>query len=189
MPKKIHNIPYYSQLSTPDWEARGFASLEEAEYWQTRSCGIACIKMVLDNHKEHRGQKFADLVKEMEDKGVYKDGVGCVHQGIVDQFNARGIDSQRMKIDTPEKFKKLIDQDNIFIVSIGAGFIDGKKNGHLVPVIGYTTDKDDNIISLIVHNTSSYHGWQWSEKEIDVGRFMNHFSNNTIRVRLYDGQI
>ena len=186
MPKKIHNTPYYSQLSTPDWEARGFVSFEEAEYWQTRSCGIACIKMVLDSHEAHKNQKFADLIREMEEKGVYVDGVGCVHQGIADQFNVRGIDSQRTKIDSPEKFKKYIDQDNIFIVSIGAGFIDGKKNGHLVPVIGYTSDAGGKLLSLIVHNTSSYHGWQWPEKEIEVERFINHFSNNAIRVRLYD---
>lgn len=184
MIKKIHNIPFYSQLSQFDWKERGFRSFEEAEDWENRSCGIACIKMILDTHDEHKGNLFADLISEMEEKGVYKSGVGCVHQGIVDEFNSRGIDSSRLKIEDVQKLKDLIDNDNVLIVSIGVGFVGGKKSGHLVPVIGYIENSGE-ITSIIVHYTSSLAACQWPEREIEVDRFMNHFSGNAIRVRLY----
>lgn len=183
--KTIHPIPYYSQLSEHDWQERGFSSKEEALSWQNRSCGMACIKMVLDSHAEHAGIRFADLIKEMQEKSVYKEGVGCVHQGIANEFNSRNIDSSRVKIESVEKLKKIIDEGNVCIVSVGAGFIDGKKSGHLVPLIGYT-EEEGKLVSVIVHNTSSYHGWQWPEKEIEVERFFEHFSGNGIRVRVYN---
>lgn len=182
--KKLHKVPYYSQLSNLDWKERGFQSVEDAKYWEKRSCGIACMKMVLDMYDDHKGRLFAELIKEMEQKGVYKDGVGCVHQGIADEFNNRSIDSQRVKISEVQKIKELIDQDNILIISIGAGFVDGKKNGHLVPVVGYV-EEGGVVTSIIVHHTSSLVAWQWPEKEIETERFMNHFSGNAIRVRLY----
>lgn len=126
-----------------------------------------------------------DLIKEMEEKGVYKAGIGCVHQGIADELNSRNIDAQRMKINDVSELKKFIDQDNIFIVSIGPGFVEGRKSGHLVPVIGYK-EEDGRITSVIVHHTSSLEKWQWPEKEIDTSTFTDHFSGNSIRVRLYD---
>lgn len=136
-------------------------------------------------HGDHAGKNFADLIKEMDEKGVYKAGVGCVHQGIVDELNSKNIDSQRMKIANINDFKKFIDQDNIFIVSIGPGFVEGRKSGHLVPVVGYK-EEGGKITHMIVHHTSSLQEWQWPEKEIEVGIFTNHFSGNSIRVRLYD---
>lgn len=141
--------------------------------------------MILDSHADHAGIRFADLIKEMQEKGVYKEGIGCVHQGIADEFNSRNIDSSRVKIESIEKLKNIIDEGNVCIVSVGAGFIDGKKSGHLVPLIGYT-ENEGKLVSVIVHNTSSYHGWQWPEKEIEVERFFEHFSGNGIRVRVYN---
>lgn len=182
--RKLHKIPFYSQLSNHEWKERGFQSIEDAQYWEKLSCGIACIKMVLDMHYEHKDKLFADLIREMEEKGVYRRGVGCVHQGIADEFNNRGIDSQRIKITEVQKIKELVDEENILIVSIGAGFVDGKKNGHLVPVVGYI-EEGGVVVSIIVNHTSSLDSWQWPEKEIDTKRFMDHFSGNAIRVRLY----
>ncbi len=177
-------MPFFSQLSKNDWKERGFKDEYDAVFWQTKSCGMACIKMVLDMHPEHAGAKFAELIHEMEEKGVYRAGVGCVHQGITEELNVRGIDAGRMKINNADEFKKLIDQDNIFIVSVGAGFSKPKNSGHLVPVIGYT-EQDEKIESIIIHHTSSNEDFQWPEKEIEVERFFKHFSGNAIRVRLY----
>lgn len=183
MKKLVHKIPYFSQLSKHEWRKRGFKDAEEAVSWENRSCGIACIKMVLEMHDQHKGILFADLIKEMEEKGVYKEGIGCIHQGIADELTGRGIESERIKIEKIEELKDLLDQGNICIVSVGPGLSEGRKSGHLVPAIGYV-EEDGKIISIIIHHTSSYEGWQWPEKEIDIERFINHFSGNGIRVRL-----
>jgi hypothetical protein len=182
--RKLHKVPFYSQRSQDDWQERGFENIEEAVFWQGKSCGIACMKMVLDMHTDYAGKKFSDLIKEMDEKGVYKAGVGCVHQGIASDLNSKGIDSQRMKIENLDDFRKFIDQDNIFIASIGPGFIEGRKSGHLVPVVGYK-EEGGKITHLIIHHTSSSEKWQWPEREIDASTFIDHFSGNTIRVRLY----
>lgn len=161
--KKLHKIPFFSQRSQNDWKERGFKDLEEAKFWEGKSCGVACMKMVLDLHAEHAGKKFADLIKEMDEKGVYKAGVGCVHQGIANDLNERNIDAQRVKINDVNEIKKFIDQDNILIVSIGPGFVEGRKSGHLVPVVGYK-EEDEKITHIITHHTSSLEKWQWPEK-------------------------
>ncbi len=183
--KVLHKVPFYSQLSHPEWRERGFKDMQHAQYWEKRSCGMACMKMVFDLHAEYKGQKFADLISEMEKKEVYKDGIGCLHQGIVDEFNNRNIDSQRIKINSLQEIKNLIDQENILIVSIGAGFIEGKKSGHLVPIIGYMK-KNGTVTSVIVNHTSSLKERQWPKKEIEANKFMEHFSGNAVRVRLYN---
>ncbi|MES2623283.1 MAG: C39 family peptidase [Patescibacteria group bacterium] len=183
--KVIHIIPFFSQRSSHEWQERGFKDKEHALQWENRVCGIACMKMVFNLHDKYKDQLFASLIEEMEEKGVYKLGVGCIHHKIAKEFNDRGIDAGRMKIEDIQEFKRYIDQDNIFIVSIGPAFIDNQKTGHLVPVIGYV-EEDGKIISLIVHHTSSYGEREWEAVEIDVEKFTNHFSGNTIRVRLYN---
>ncbi len=183
MQKVLRKIPFFSQLSRHEWKERGFKDAEDAKYWENRSCGIACMKMILDMHEDHKGQRFADLIREMEGKGVYKDGVGCVHQGIVDELNNRNIDSQRMQVSEIRQISESIDQGNILIVSIGTGLAGGKKNGHLVLVIGYVEHAGE-VLSVILNHTSSRDDRQWPEKEIGVNRFMEHFSGNAIRVGL-----
>jgi hypothetical protein len=185
MKRVLHKIPFYSQYSEADWQERGFDSLEDAILWQERSCGIACVKMVLDMHPEHAGKKFYPLIKEMEEKGVYKLGAGCVHQGIANELNDKMIDSQRMKITNINQITKLIDQGNIFIVSIGAGFTNGRKTGHLIPVVGYI-EEDGKVKSVITQYTTSAPKLQQVEREVDSDRFMEHFSGNAIRVRVYN---
>jgi hypothetical protein len=178
-----HNIPFFSQLSKNDWQDRGFSSLEEATNWENKSCGMACLKMIFDMHGIRSDQSFASLIKESEEKGIYKTGIGCIHQGIADECNAHGIEAERAQIADIQEFKLPIDQGHILIVSIGAGFEGGKKSGHLVPVIGYI-EKNGKIKFLIVHHTSSWESRQWPAKKIDVETFMNHFSGNAIRVKI-----
>jgi len=185
MKKVIHTVPFFSQRSEHEWQERGFGTVEDAVSWQERSCGIACIKMVLDMHPEYSGQRFADMIGEMKDKGIYRERVGCVHQGIADELNARMIDAQSMKITSIERIKDLVDKGNILIVSIGVGFSDGRKSGHLVPLIGYI-EEGSGVISFVVHYSSSWASHEQAERQVDAGRFMEHFSGNAIRVRMYN---
>lgn len=119
----------------------------------------------------------------MKERGAYKDNVGWIHQGIAHKLNELDIDAQRLRIENVEEIKVLIDQGNVFIVSVGAGFDEGKKSGHLVMVIGYK-EVEGKLVSLIIHHTSSLEKWEWPEVEIETKRFEDNFLGNVIRVGL-----
>lgn len=179
----IHPIPYFSQRSRHAWLERGFKNANDAAYWEKRSCGIACLKMILDFIPEQKGQKFADIISEMVERGAYKDGVGWIHEGLAHKLNDLDIDAQRLRIENIKNFKILIDQGNVFVVSVGAGFNKGNKSGHLVLVVGYK-EENKQVVSLIIHHTSSLKEWEWPSIEIDVKRFEDNFSGNAVRVGL-----
>lgn len=75
--KKL-NVPYYSQqLDVLDPE------------WKWRSCGICALKMAM----EFLGSKtnLDELVKEGLAVGAYLNGIGWIHQGLVDIAKRHGF--------------------------------------------------------------------------------------------------
>ena len=39
-------VPFYSAMVSHDWKALGYPSQNAARFWDTRSCGVACLRMV-----------------------------------------------------------------------------------------------------------------------------------------------
>lgn len=53
--KVPYPIPFYTQgVDFTDDSLQGFNSIQEAEHWQDRGCGIASVRMVIDGFQMHR---------------------------------------------------------------------------------------------------------------------------------------
>lgn len=126
------DAPYYSQRidsTRPEW--------------QWRACGVACVAMVL----AHRGASFGSLdvlIDEGKDLGAYQEGVGWVHDGLVQLARKHGImlfrkefkGDDEMLARGIEEVIGALEAGRLVLVSAARGFEDATKP-HLVLLTGY----------------------------------------------------
>lgn len=184
------DFPFYTQLmNAENWEAEEFASLEEAESWSARSCGIASLRMVLDGFGRH-AERHGPMIRKGVVAGAYKDGVGWIHRGLAELAADYGIYGEALRGRTVEDLKAELDRGHPCIISIAPRFWGGKPNpieggiygkgGHLVPVFGYETE-DDRLTAFLCHHPSSYDGWNRPRWWVPMEDFLNSFGGNLIR--------
>ncbi len=125
--KIILDVPYYSQ----------YLDIEDI-YWVPRSCGIACVKMVLDFYKTGN-YSLADLIKNIAEKGGYNSS-GWIHDYLISLFKDCGLQAHREEQmdfdDGIEKIAGYLDNDNPVIISI-IKFVLGQTKFHMVVLTGY----------------------------------------------------
>lgn len=167
------DTPFYSQrLTKANYKLEGFKSLKDARAWTRRICGLACLKMVI---AKKTGQSIP--LKTLLDQGLsvdgYMQGVGWIHQGLVDIAEQYGVTAQCQSIgDQLEVVDAAINRGQLVIASVSCGFNQKKKGGHLVLVIG--AEKD----GFIIHHPSSDKNEQWPHHFINKAQFKECFSEN-----------
>lgn len=152
--KIILDVPYCSQrLDVGDL------------YWQSRACGMACVKMVLDYYKKG-GDSLINLIKE----GVGKEGYcerGWIHDVLVEMMKERGLKVFRKEYKSADENeqKRLIEkaiketinflsEKGLVIISAIKNFSE-EKNFHMVVLIGF--EKGENgVIGFYYHDPDSF---------------------------------
>lgn len=181
-----HSVPFFSQRITDNWKDHGFSSESEALFWQQRSCGVACFKMVLETFTRIELQpykNFFSYVQKLVSAGAYLPGVGWIHQKLADQFILHGLHSAVGTTSDLSELILLLQQGALILVSIGVGFIE-KNSGHIALVIGYKQNTAGEPTHLILHHSSSHKDLNWESKEIEVENFTKHFSGRFISVQV-----
>lgn len=165
------NIPFYSQRLTKDnFKIEGFESLDQAQSWTKRICGLACLKMVI----YHFTKKMIPL-KILLDAGIslngYIKGVGWIHQKLANIAMQYGMSAYCQSIDRNIAiiYSALKDKQ-LIIASVSCGFNPTKRGGHLVLIIG----NDAN--GFIIHHPSANRHEQWSSYSISENAFIKSFS-------------
>jgi len=80
--KILLDVPYYSQyLHVQD------------EFWKPRACGIACLKMAMDNFRE-ANLTIDDLINEANKRGGFGE-FGWIHDFIVEMARELGFNSHK----------------------------------------------------------------------------------------------
>lgn len=155
--KVILDVPFTSQ-NIPD----------VPKNWINRSCGVTCVKMVLDYFFEKdliyfAGPKNKLSINQLIDEGIqigsYKENVGWIHSGLVKILRNHGV------LSYTQEFKSV----NVTIDQIhGVTFVDGKNYPEMPiygikkiisslnserPVIvsvepGFSNNKDNHLIVL-----------------------------------------
>jgi hypothetical protein len=124
--KIILDVPYCSQyLDVPDHN------------WNTRSCGAACVKMVLD-FKGVVTPELYEFVKKGNDMGAYGPH-GWIHDKLIEMAGMYGVEMYREeKIDLEEGIEKLsahIHANKPIIISVIKKCL-GQTKYHVVVVTG-----------------------------------------------------
>ncbi|WP_263081190.1 C39 family peptidase [Endozoicomonas sp. Mp262] len=167
------DTPFYSQrLTQANHQQEGFDSMEEAESWTKRICGLACLKMVIARITGEVVPLKALLEQGLAVDGYMK-GVGWIHQGLLDVASEYGISGLCQSVGTELGIiDDELEKNRLVIASVSCGFNPEKKGGHLVLIIGIHDD------GYIIHHPSSEEGEQWSHYRIDRARFLQSFSVN-----------
>jgi hypothetical protein len=169
-------------------DLQGFQSIEDAQFWQERGCGIACLRMVLDGFRKQHGHqasgtKYGDLVYRGLEAGAYCER-GWIHAGLVklaSEYGIVGKTFRRPLFGCPDAAALLneIRMNRPCIASVTVGFEGGQLNrdgtvispgGHLVVVLGFEGN-DPKPERILVHHPSSWKEYNWESRWIDFQRF------------------
>lgn len=186
--KVPYPIPFYTHgVDFTDDSLQGFNSIQEAEHWQDRGCGIASVRMVIDGFQMHRGLSLCDsygrlLYKGLE-QGAYCDR-GWIHKGLVKlakKYDIRGKTFRQCSVDD---ILLEIEKNRPCIASVTVGFNGGKRNGkgevipaggHLIVVIGVL--KVNGVLEgFYVNHPSSIAEWNLEDQLVNIEEFRNSFS-------------
>ncbi len=173
------SVPYHSQF------------LEVSDnFWNIRSCGASCIKMILDYQKiESPG--VLEIMKLAEFEGGYDMKNGFIHDWAVGYFQKNNLHSYRKEAANEEEKEGLlaemfisIRKENPVIVSVEKRVLDQKKY-HLILVVGYEYENIDDmhhIKNVIYHDPESTDKDRGAYRACDVETFMNHWRGKAIFV-------
>jgi hypothetical protein len=128
--KKL-KVPCYSQ----------FLEVSDS-FWNIRSCGGACIKMVLDYYNqigkiEKNNKSILEIMEEAKEMGGYHSQNGFIHDYAVEYFVKNGLQSYRKEgLESIDEVINNLDNNNPVLVSVVKKTLEQTKF-HLILVVGY----------------------------------------------------
>lgn len=164
----VITTPYYSQrVDVTDVD------------WQWRSCGIACVAMVLA--RNNIKLSLDDLIREGRSIGAYREGIGWVHAGLVElaarhgaplarkEFKGEGDEGSRLLDDGVNQIVAAIENGRVVLVSAAKGFDDPTKP-HLVLVVGVEIE-EGVVKGLYYHDPDAYTEKEGKGQFVTLDRF------------------
>ncbi len=174
-------IPFYDQNTLEDWSNKGFSSYEEANLWNKKACGIACMKMVVESFGKEN-ISLGNLIREAVSYGTYKPGIGWIHLKLAQMIRGKFKLSAEAERGVPIcSIKKVIEEGGLVIASVGFNF-ESKKAGHLVVVLGYEI-KNGQVSGFYVHHPSSRNNKCMAREYVPIKSFIITFSGNIIKIK------
>jgi len=167
--------------------------------WQNKSCGIVCVKMILDFLRTNKSETYVpvdDVISEGISIGGYKQDIGWSHEALVRLFRNRGINAYRQEFVTKRKEheEKLI-QDGLVkiatsigdeklpvIVSVEEGF-DENKFSHLIVLTGFemSEEKSEKFEGFYCHDPDAREGKK-AHVFVETAKFLKYWRKFVIFV-------
>lgn len=153
--------------------------------WQWRSCGVACVKILMDFwHAEDEKNKTASLKEILNAAtkvGAYIPKIGWSHKGLVNTAKIFGYDGYNRDLaDKPQElaFKALEEEVSIrpAIASVKSRFDPDAKDGHLVVVT-----RIDKKSVHVIDPEEKYLGA--ATKAIPINKFLTAYKKRIILIR------
>ena len=171
---RVDNVPYQCQFaspslvkaiietgaSDPSWKVFGYKTEKEASYWASRQCGIACVKMVLEQRGVHA--TVAELTKQGVALGGYDVALdrGWYYAPLVRLLGGHEVSSRVVTFLTINTVAAHVATGGLVIASVNPEIIRGdtvvtshKKSGHLVLVTG-CKKTNGKLTGFYIHNPS-----------------------------------
>lgn len=151
----LPNFRYSSQdtLVSDDVDVNGFNTPEMAMIWRDRSCGIACVRMILQS-LGLSAPSLARLVKDGTSKGRYIDNVGWSHSGLAEFLEEAGLTAHAKQFSSLRALDQALKAPSVVILSVRPAFEDqsnapifARKGGHLVLCHGYEIATSNAIVA------------------------------------------
>lgn len=172
------SVPFFGSMVSNDWEALGYPSLKAAEFWDTRSCGVACLRMVYASLLPDRQFLPATITEDLLRDQAYKEQSGWNHSGLARHARSQGLVADVYKLSAPQELVRAALAPGVLVVSIGSSFESDGVSGHLAVIAGMSSSGQ-----IRVHRPSSRHPTAGRDLCIDLPTFWDHFSGRVIHVR------
>lgn len=201
------SVPYFSQWESADlvddivhgrisaqadplWQRSGARTVEEYEFWSKRSCGVACLRMVLAERGIEVPSQF-DLGLELLRTGAYtfRDGGlnGLIYEPCVEYLDKRWdiAATVRAELSGEELFERIVKGDRV-IASVHhdirlAPEPPPHRGGHLVLVYG--ADRDADVFEF--HNPSGLNSATQRAVRLPRAEFARYFAERGICVSAF----
>lgn len=171
------HVPFYGSFASHNWKVLGYPSQEVARFWDTRSCGVACLRMAYGYLAPSDNSLPAVLTEELLQMGAYSEAGGWSHLGLARHARARGFTAQLLRIPRPDDLWAAVTAPGILIVSIGTSFESESSAGHLAVVAGFSDSG-----AIIVHRPSSHDRNEGRNLHLNPDTFWTHFSGRAIHI-------
>jgi hypothetical protein len=183
----MKQVPFYSQIVNWNGENSGFPSQVEIQNWQDKCCGIACLRMILDDFGCLGDLTYWEILQLGLHHQAHCDK-GWIHQGLLNMGQVLGIEGQTHRQASIEHIINAINKGSLCIVSVTRGFLGGKddgagnqlpRGGHLV--VAYDTVKDNGTVTRIICNyPSSYPELNKAAWAVEIEKWRDSFSGSFI---------
>ena len=171
-------VPFYSAMVSHDWEALGYPSQNAARFWDTRSCGVACLRMVYAHLLPGLQVLPATITEQLLRDGAYTEQAGWHHAGLTRHGQKNGLEADRLQFSTKEEFIETARGPGALIVSVGPSFESPGTSGHLALVAAIS---DSGHVRI--HRPSSHQPTEGQDIRLDPTTFWDHFSGRGIHFR------
>lgn len=145
---EVRAVGWLSQhFDEQTWEDDGFSSAADSKAWSERSCGLACLRMVLTTHGLAAPEQ-AGLLHQARSIGGFTDR-GLVHEVLVELARTHGLAGEACELKDAERLDERMRDGASAIVSITCGFpADGRRGGHLAVYCGraYSPDQEPMVL-------------------------------------------
>ena len=178
----------------------GAENAEEFSFWVWRNCGIACVKMILENKKKAKNKTIMDLTKEGIDLGGYilYEGdtfvdKGWFHNSLVALLQKYGVTAKSKKWQSIESVAVDILKNKFVILSVQVPVrqdiyedgsfrlrTGGKLGGHLLLATGLKMF-NNKVEGVFVHDSRGLEKYQ-KDTYIPAEVFNTIFSHRTVIV-------
>ena len=207
-----YTIPYTCQFASRDrvrefvaerrlllsdglWADYGADSPNEYAHWSLRSCGVVCVKMVIEGLGGER-RSVMDYVHEglaiegylttiRDDRPDQIVEIGWKHSALAQLIRNAGYDARLIAEIGLDDICAHLEAGGILIGSVTSqlgevGVEPTRQSGHLVVVVGFSLDESEEVESVIIHNPSGRTRRLQESAPIPVERFMAGFSGRGI---------
>ncbi|MBI3572818.1 MAG: C39 family peptidase [Candidatus Kerfeldbacteria bacterium] len=188
-------VPFYTQhWNLDDWLNLGFSSRADAEYWERSSCGVLCLRMVIE-FMTGRVIPTKELVDEGLKIGAYGDEVGWKHDGLIALAKLHELGGRRYMLKLDDLVSAL-DHGQAPIISIAWAFKPQptlkqqlkfwkKYGGHLAVVVGYKRE-NGKLTGFFVHHTSKLKEENWVSCFIPRSVFHKRYTGRGMVVKRFE---
>jgi len=189
-------VPYYSQWESaelvaqfvdgslrpaddPAWAAFGASTPQEYEFWSTRACGLACLKMILDWRNQPVPPTMRLVERGLDWRAYIRDGdsvAGLIYRPFADWVRHDfGIVAEVVPGLSVDAIIAVASPDTPVIASVHSSIrwpdrTPPQRGGHLVLVTGGTGD------FLRLHNPSGIPGASQRDAVISTADFARFFA-------------
>lgn len=156
------NVPYFSQ----------FIDVQDP-FWNIRSCGAACLKMVTEFHGKQT-PSLIELCEEAKEKGGYDINNGWVHEYLVKKINELGLIARCEEgLQSADTLIEDLNNGNPVIVSVEKKVLE-QARFHMIVLVGYEDGE------FIYHEPESTVKKKGLERKCSEKVFMNYWRGKAI---------